>query len=189
MRLTMRAAWSLIGASAFVLGAVALPRTASAFERQQHFGLSAGGAVMSTNGGGSPFGFNLGLHYTYGLTDAFSLMVEADASGFPQGAPPKNPPPQPGFVATGGIGALYIFDVLRWVPYVGGTVGAGYFGGGYLSQGLAAPDVQLAVGVDYQLTRSWTVGVAYRQHFFLTQMNTYPEFTTLGARFEYVWGW
>jgi hypothetical protein len=182
----MRAAWCLIGA---VGCALAVPRTASAYERQQQFGLSAGSTLMSTNGGGSPFGLNLGLHYTYGFSDALSIVVEADTSIFPQGSPPKSPPPQPSNVSTGGVGLLYVFDVMRWVPYVGGLAGAGYLGGGYLSQGLVTPDLQLAVGVDYELTRSWTIGAAYRQHFFVTQMNTYPEFTSLGLRFEYVWGW
>jgi hypothetical protein len=83
---------------------------------------------------------------------------------------------------------MYVFDVLRWVPYAGGVAGAGYFGGGYQKLSLMTPDLQLAIGLDYEITRSWTVGVAYRQHFFVTEMNTYPEFTTIGARFEYVWG-
>ncbi len=144
---------------------------------------------MSTTGGGSPFGVNLGLHYTYGLWDAVNFVVEADASAFPLGTAPKNPAPEPAVVATGGVGLMYVFDVLRWVPYAGGIAGVGYFGGGYLSQSLVIPDAQLAVGVDYELTRSWTVGAAYRQHFLLTQMNTYPELTSVGLRFEYVWGW
>ncbi|MGO8993271.1 MAG: hypothetical protein ACLQVI_08070 [Polyangiaceae bacterium] len=182
----MRAAWCLIGGLACTLA----PRTALAVERQDHLGLSAGATVMSTNGGGSPFGWNLGLHYTYGLWDAVNFVVEADASGFVLGTEPaKNPPPEPSFVATGGVGLMYVFDVLRWVPYAGGVVGAGYFGGGWLSGPFVTPDVQLAVGLDYQFSRAWTAGVAYRQHFFLTEMNTYPEFTSVGLRLEYVWGW
>jgi len=118
-----------------------------------------------------------------------NLVVEADASGFVVGTAPKSPAPEPGFVATGGVGLVYVFDVMRWVPYAGGIIGAGYFGGGWLTSPLLTPDAQLAVGLDYQISRSWTVGGAYRQHFFLTQMNTYPEFTSVGLRFEYVWGW
>jgi hypothetical protein len=182
----MRAAWCGIGG---LLCALAVPREAAAYERQQHFGLSAGGTLMSTAGGGTPLGGNLGLHYTYGLSDAFNLVVEADFSAFLLGTAPKNPPPQPGFTSTGGVGVMYVFDVLRWVPYAGGIAGAGVLGGGYLNAALVAPDLQLAAGLDYEITRSWTVGVAYRQHFFFTQMSTYPEVTSLGVRFEYVWGW
>jgi opacity protein-like surface antigen len=172
------------------LCALALPREAFAYERQQHLGLQLGGTLMSTPNGGTPFGGNFGLHYTYGLSDALNLVVEADISGFVVGTEPaKNPPAQPGFVSTGGVGLMYVFDVLRWVPYAGGIAGAGIFDGGYLGAPLIAPDLQLALGVDYEITRSWTIGVAYRQHFFVTQMTAYPEFTTLGLRFEYVWGW
>jgi hypothetical protein len=182
----MRAAWCLIGG----LGcALALPGEALAVERQQHLGVSAGGTVMSTNGGTTPFGWNLGLHYTYGLWDAVNLVVEADASGFGVGTAPKNPAPEPGIVATGGVGLMYVFDVLRWVPYAGGIAGAGYFGGGWLGSPFVTLDLQLAAGLDYQITRTWTVGAAYRQHFFVTEMSTYPEFTSVGLRFEYVWGW
>jgi opacity protein-like surface antigen len=147
---------------------------------------------MTSSGGGTPLGWNFGLHYTYGISDAISFVVEADATGFAgysTATEPKNPPPQPNFVTTGGVGLIYVFDVLRWVPYAGAITGAGYLAGGYLNSPLVTPDLQLAIGVDYELTRSWTVGAAYRQHFFLTQMNTYPEFSSLALRFEYVWGW
>ncbi len=75
------------------------------------------------------------------------------------------------------------------MPYAGGIAGAGYFKGGFLSSPLVTPDLQLAAGLDYEITRSWAVGAYYRQHFFVTKMDTYPEFTTVGLRFEYVWGW
>jgi hypothetical protein len=178
----MRAGWFLIGGLACALP---FPREAGAVERQQHLGVSAGGTEMSLSGAGP----NLGLHYTYGLWDAVNLVVEADASAFVLGNAPKVRPPAPGLVATGGVGLMYVFDVLRWIPYAGGIIGAGYLGGGWLSSPLVTPDAQLAVGLDYQLSRTWTIGAAYRQHFLLTQMNTYPELTSVGLRFEYVWGW
>jgi hypothetical protein len=180
----MRGGWCWIGG---LVCALALPREATALEREQHLGVQAGATAMSTTPGGSPFGLNLGLHYTYGLWDAVNLVVEADANSFAFGSK-VGAPPQPTIVATGGVGLMYVFDVLRWVPYAGGIAGAGYFGGGYQKLSLMTPDLQLAIGLDYEITRSWTVGVAYRQHFFVTEMNTYPEFTTIGARFEYVWG-
>jgi hypothetical protein len=169
--------------------ACAAPRTALAYERQQHFGLSLGGTAMTTNNAGTGFGGTFGVHYAYGLSDAFNLLVEADATGFPLGTAPKTPPPQPAFLATSGVGVAYVFDVTRWVPYAGGIAGAGLLGAGYLGSPTIVPDLQLAIGVDYEITRTWTVGVAYRQHFFFTQMDTYPEITQVGLRFEYVWGW
>jgi hypothetical protein len=186
----MRAGWCLKGglACAFSLAFVfAFAHPAHAYERQQHLGVSAGGMAFSPNGGGTTLGGNLGLHYNYGLSDAFTLVLEADASAFPLGTAPKTPPPQPSIVTTGGVGLVYVFDVLRWVPYAGGLVGAGYFTGGYLPKGVGALDLELAAGLDYQITRTWTVGAAYRQHFFVTQTNTFGE--TISLRFQYVWGW
>ena len=175
-----------------VAGAMALAaaREASAFERQQHVGIDTAGAVMSTDNGGTQFGGSLGLHYTYGLLDSLNLAAEANTALLVNGTKPaKNPAPQPGVVATGGVGAMYIFDVLRWVPYGGALVGPAYLGGGFMSGGLGTLDVQLCLGLDYQINRSWTVGATYRQHLFVFKMDTYPEFTTLGLRFEYTWGW
>jgi hypothetical protein len=171
--------------------AVTSARPALAFERQQHVGADLGGAVLSTNGGSSKFGGSAGLHYTYGVLDSLNLVFEVAAFGFGIDARPAKgaPPPEPGVVATAAGGAMYILDVLRWVPYGGVLLGAAYATGGLLDQGFGTLDVQLALGVDYQLSRSWTVGVTYRQHMFVAKMTDYPEFTALGLRFEYTWGW
>jgi opacity protein-like surface antigen len=168
---------------------LSLTRAAAAFERQQSFGLDAGGVVSSTNGAGSHLGGNLALHYAYGVTDAFTFVAEVGGSGLTADLPSKKTPAEPGIVATGGVGAVYVFDVSRWVPYAGVLGGPAYFANARVTHPFWALDGQIAVGVDYELTRSWTVGVAYRQHFFLEKTSTYPEFTTLGLRLEYVWGW
>lgn len=162
---------------------------ARAVEKQEHLGVSAGASFMTTNGGTSPGGIDLGLHYAYGITDAFTLIAEVDASAFFLGTKPSNPAPEPGYVATSGVGAVYVFDVLRWVPYAGGAIGPAYFGGGWLNSGFVSLDAHIVAGLDYEVTRSFTVGGYYRQHFFLDRMNTYPEFTSAGLRVEYVWGW
>ena len=49
IRLGMRAAWGLIGG---LVLALTVPREAWAVERQQHLGVSTGGTLMSTSGGG-----------------------------------------------------------------------------------------------------------------------------------------
>ena len=50
------------------------------------------------------------------------------------------------------------------------------------------PGVELALGLDYRISPSIAVGVAGRQHL-LSETDTYPSFTQLLARFEYIWGW
>lgn len=166
-------------------------RPGLAYERQQHLGLTAGGALSSTDGAtGTQPGVDLGLRYTYGVTDAFNLLV--DVSGMSLGTearPAKNVPPQPGRVLAGGVGLAYVFDVTRWVPYAGAVIGPAYAGGGLLQSGFWAPDAQILVGLDYQISRSWSLGGAYSQHMLFTKMSTYPELSTLGLHVDYVWGW
>ncbi len=164
-------------------------RSASAYERQQHFGLEAGGALSQTDSAKTRAGIDLGLHYTYGISDAFNFVAEVGGAGLTAQGPSKAPPPQPGIVATGGAGVTYVFDVVRWVPYAGVLLGPAYFAGARVAHPFWTPDAQLAVGLDYEITRSWAVGFAYRQHMFVSKMSTYPEFTTLGLRVEYIWGW
>jgi opacity protein-like surface antigen len=168
---------------------LAAAQSASAYERQQHFGLAGGGVLSDTDSAKTRAGIDLGLHYTYGVTDAFNFVAEVGAAALTAQDVSKAPPPQPGMVATGGVGATYVFDVVRWVPYAGALIGPAYFANARVTHPFWTPDAQLAVGLDYELSRSWAVGVEYRQHLFFTKMSTYPEFTTLGLRFEYVWGW
>jgi hypothetical protein len=47
----------------------------------------------------------------------------------------------------------------------------------------------LAAGLDYQVTRAFTAGLAVRQHFPFSNMDDYPSFTQIMARAELVWGW
>jgi opacity protein-like surface antigen len=173
--------------------ALSAPRVAAAYEREQHFGVALGGAAVGTDGAPARVGIDFGLHYTYGVSDALNLVAEAADTQLSARDPATGKkavtPPQPGTVATGGVGMTYIFDVLRWVPYAGVLLGPSYFAGERVAHPFWAVDGQLAVGVDYELSRSWAVGVAYRQHFFLGKTGTYPEFTNVSLRFEYVWGW
>jgi hypothetical protein len=174
---------------ATVACALALAGTASAYERQDHLGLTAGGALSTTDGASTRPGIDLGLRYTYGLTDAINVIV--DVSGVAVGTetpPAKNPPPQPGHIAVGGVGLAYVFDVTRWVPYAGALVGPAYFGGGLMAHPTWTFDAQVVVGLDYEVSRSFAVGGAYAQHF-VALASTYPELSTLGVHFEYVWGW
>ncbi len=177
----MRARVSLL---AFVL-ALSAPSIARAYERQQHLGADARVAYMTTSGTGK-IGIDLGLHYTYGLSDAFNLVAEAGWAGFTSSGATG---PQPSTIAYGGVGALYVFDVLRWVPYAGALVGPAYFTGGAVDKAFFVPDLQLAAGLDYAITREWAVGGEYRQHVFVGKTSDYPEYSAFGLRVEYVWGW
>jgi hypothetical protein len=169
---------------AFALCVVAFHRDASAFEHQQHFGGDIGGSAFSVNGQPTFIGAGLGLHYTYGLTDQFNLMTEASTTHLT--LKENVGPTQATSVA---VGASYVLDVLRWVPYGGVLIGATYMNGGPIPTIPVLLDAQIAVGLDYQIDRNLAVGVAGRQHMLLTDLSTYPSFTTVFFRVEYVWGY
>lgn len=156
------------------------PSSAHAYERQWHFG---GGLGYAYAGDGLASGFGASAHLTYGLTDAFNLLAEVDAT--------YHPSPDALFM-NASVGAAYVIDVLQWVPYVGlmaggyETVVTGSCDAGCASTrfGLSVP-----VGLDYQLSRSAAVGVGARYHLIVTGEPGVTSAVTAFARVEYLWGY
>ncbi len=100
---------------------------------------------------------------------------------------PRN---RPSTVDQASVGAAYVIDILRWVPYVGVQGGAYRLAGGEaLANTLILPGFAIAAGLDYQLNRQLAIGIAGRQHFMVSKMDTYPSYTTALLRFEYMWGY
>lgn len=190
------------------LGALALfalfaPRRAEAYEKQWHVGASLGyTALMGQNP--TRHGLGGGLHLTYGLSDAFNLMVEADLSGhFARADVPAVKadetarPAQDGALFTrAGAGVGYVFDVLQWVPYIGLVAGAadvinlGPLCGATDQAPCHDLRLNLAVpfGLDYSINRSISIGVGGRYQLLISGQ---PLMHALGAfaRVEYVWGY
>ncbi len=182
--------------SALAVAAVLLaPSSAFAFEHQHHLGVDGGVAFISIDqkptlsvGGGG------GIHYAYGLTDAFNLLIEgAFCPVALQEA--KNQPPQldnrPTMIENFGAGVAYTLDVLRWVPYIGLMASGFTLHGGALDGVRGAFGLTIAGGIDYQLTRGpkhLSLGVAVRQHFMFSDIVNYPSYTQIFLRAEYVWG-
>ena len=75
------------------------------------------------------------------------------------------------------------------MPYLGVLVGGTTLSGGPLGRTKVLPDLEIAAGLDYRIDRSWSVGVAAREHMQFTEMSTYPSMVQVFARAEYVWGW
>jgi len=178
--------WAFVVA-AFGL-AFAAPRASSAVERQHHVGIAPSFSALSVADQASwRLGGGLGAYYTYGLTDQFNLMVDAGATYLAPNDETRAARRQPATIAHGLVGAAYVLDVLRWVPYAGLLVGPYVFAGG----DLAAPNVHvggaLQAGLDYQVTPSVATGVAARQHLLFTS-GDYASFTTVLLRAEYTWG-
>jgi hypothetical protein len=174
------------------LAVLLLPASAGAVEREHAVGLDVGPAVLVVADKGSPdVGASFGLHYTYGLSDAFNLMADAGWSvvALKETGDSSTPQTRPTTMWGGAAGVAYVLDVLRWVPW--GAVEAGPVGlnGGTVAGTRILLDAILALGLDYRINRSWALGVSLRQHMLVTEMTDYPSFTQVFARFEYVWGW
>jgi len=178
-------------ATAFVAVSVTMPLRANAVEREHHLGVDAGGSMLVIDGKSTPdIGGGGGGHWTYGLNDAFNLMVEGAWSlvALSEARGDTIPPTRPTWVANADVGVSYVFDVLQWVPYAGVLVGGYALSGGTISGIKLLPGFELALGLDYRFDRRLAAGVAFRQHM-TSEVSTYPSFTQLFARIEYTWGW
>ena len=182
-------------AAAFVGTAVALAAVpAGAVEREHALGVDAGGTVLVVKDKSSPdVGGGAGLHYTYGITDAFNFVANAGWSLVALNEklwdPSTTPHTRPTNLTAADLGIAYVLDVLRWVPWGAAEIGGYALQGGTIDGLKVLPGFALAVGLDYRLNRSWSVGAEARQHMLFTEMSTYPSLTQVFARFEYVWGW
>jgi len=165
------------------------PRHAAAFEHQHHLGVDGGVAfisiqdkpTLSVGGGG-------GVHYAYGLSDAFNLLVEG---AFCPVALQEDPEPnhnRPTMIENFGVGVAYTLDVVRWVPYIGLMASGFTLHGGSVDGVRGAVGATIAGGIDYQLTRHVALGLAVRQHFMLSDITDYPSYTQIFLRAEWVWG-
>jgi hypothetical protein len=178
--------------SFLVLSALLWSFPAEAIERQHHIGLAPMLGILkvdskstaSVGGGGA-------LHYAYGLTDQWNLTAEASHAvvASDQDQDGDAPRDRPARVSQVSAGASYVIDILQWVPYFGAQAGAYYVAGGTLPDGLVLPGAAVALGLDYQLSRSFAVGIGARQHFLFTKLDTYPSYTTVSLRFEYMFGY
>ncbi|MCS6899990.1 MAG: outer membrane beta-barrel protein [Polyangiaceae bacterium] len=120
----------------------------------------------------------------YLLNDQFWLLGEVSSTSYSLRRPAPDPCPEPPapcqestfpypvYGLTGAVGAVYTLDVTRVVPYggllLGGSqLGAGEGGWGAL-RGEKAREIRLgmviALGVEYQVTEQWSVGVGVRLH-------------------------
>lgn len=182
---------TLLAAAAFAT-VLASAGAASAVERQHHLGLGPQLAILKIDDKSTlDVGAGLALHYAYGITDQLNFMGEASSSivaAKQKQDDATSPHTRPAEVDNVSAGVGYVIDVIRYVPYIG-ILASGYrLGGGTLDKSLFVGGAELALGLDYQVSRSVAVGIAGRQHLLLTKMSTYPTYTTAVLRVEYMWG-
>ena len=151
-------------------------------------GVDVGTSILAIADKETPdVGAGFGIHYGYGITDQFNLAIEVHYSVLALGVFPTDPPTHPATMWNGNVGLQYVVDVLRWVPYLGATVGGYWLQGGTLGS-LILPGAQLAVGLDYLVTPKWAVGFEGSEHFLFTDISLYTSYTTAIARTMILWG-
>lgn len=172
---------------------VAVPGTARAIEYQNHVGGGPTLDVLSIDDKSTlDVGGGFGLNYTYGITDQFNLMAEgafAIVATSQKQDTPTTPRTRPAEIDRVSFGIGYVLDVIRWIPTIGVLAGGYRLAGGTIDGSLFIPGAALSLGLDYQLSRQWTVGAAVEQHLLFTKISTYPSYTTGQLRLEYVWGY
>ena len=175
----------------FVVGSLLSSSAALAVEQQVHVGVGGGlSALKVDDKSTTSLGAGAGVDFKYGINDAFNLHLEAGHSvvaADEQLDSPATPHTRPSTVSTAALGVTYVLDIVRIVPYGGALMGAGLLRGGTLDKSLVLPDVQLAFGADYYLSRNFALGAAYRQHLFFTKLDAYPSYSNLWLRVEYTW--
>lgn len=132
------------------------------------------------------------IHYAYGLSDQWNLTAAGASAVVATDQRqdfPWSPRNRPATVDHGAIGASYVIDILRWVPYLGLQAGAYRLAGGTLTESLFLFGLSVSAGLDYQISRKIAVGLGARQHLMLGKLETYPSYTTFSLRLEYMWGY
>ena len=178
-----------LAAVGIALSAALAASPADAREKEHRLGLDAGLTMLTV--GGTPYVCcGVGGHYVYGLTDMFDFMAEGSASivSF-RGASDTSSSGRPTMASHVTTGIAYTLDVATFVPYGGVLVGGYLLNGGALTSPLPLFGGELAIGIDWRLSHTWTVGFAIRQHELLTKLSTYASYTDAFFTFDYAWGW
>jgi hypothetical protein len=172
-------------AALVAVAATSVSASAGAVERENQIGLELGVPMLVINGNKNTVatGTSAGLHYTYGLSDAFNLVADADSGVLFLGVP------KPATLTHADVGLAYVLDVLRWVPWGSAEVGGYGLTGDSIGGGTFLPGAALAVGLDYRFDRSWAAGIVIREHLFFTNLNLFPSLTEGFLRVGYTWGW
>jgi hypothetical protein len=123
-------------------------------------------------------GAALGLEYERGLSDAFWLRASAAGAVHRGGGEDGT-----SYAGHGVVGLTYVVDVLKYVPYLTGGVGAALLGGGGLERELH-PVAEIGAGLDILARRGLSYGAFARLASFLDD----SAFVTAGVRLSWRWG-
>jgi opacity protein-like surface antigen len=182
--------------AAVVLIATLLPLRARAEFKEWTFSAFPAYAVTYVDSR-SPSGGGGGLEVGFGVTEALTLKASGFLSWHPAAATKMTAAGTLGEFATM-LGLSYSLDVIRLVPTfdvaigVLGIRGSAGFADTAKSNAVVASStafgIGLGLGVDYLLTRHWSVGVVVRYHAFLTDITRIPVYLFVGPRVSFRFG-
>jgi hypothetical protein len=124
----------------------------------------------------------LSIIYEHSISTDFSLRGELAGGAFHGGA--QKGESATSYAALGAAGAVFRFDVLKYVPYAFAGVGAVYSGGGPIARG-AEPVLAIGGGLDDLLSRERSIGIEARLASFGGDVTVF----TLGVRGTCRWGY
>ncbi len=170
--------------AALVATVVGAARSASATERQLRVGVSLGYDGLLTTP--TSTGFGGGVHVSYGVNDMFNVLAKVDVTAHPYGQ---------WAIASGAVGAAYVVDIGDWTPWIGAAAGPAVLVSMDKACGLSLAEpcrelklnLEIPAGLDYQLTKRFSIGLGGRFQVLLLGYNTFMSFGVFG-RAEVVFG-
>lgn len=145
----------------------------------------------------APSGGGGGLEVGFGITEALTLKASGFLSWHPVAATKMTAAGTIGEFASM-VGLSYSLDVIRLVPTLDvaiglvGVRGSAGFADSARSNAVVASSTAFGIGVglglDYLLTRHWSVGLVVRYHAFVTDITRFPVYLFAGPRVTFRFG-
>ena len=139
-------------AAAVLLATLAVGPRAHAGPDDRSLSLSLGYATYAVKEH-TPHGLALAVEYERGFSEAMAVRVAATGGGYYDGDPSGS-----GHLV---VGFTYLFDVLKYVPYINGGVGGMVIAGSGMDTEVA-PFVEVGVGLEILHSRSFSYGAMVR---------------------------
>ena len=162
-----------IAAAALALALTAPPAAAS--EGVRSFSASLSYGTFRLDDEVEPQGGVLGFDFEHGLSDTIALRAAAAGGLYYQDAM--------AYTGHAVVGLTYVFDVLKWVPYVNLGVGGIVVDGAELDLRIE-PLIELGAGVDFLQSREFSWGLQARYETYTTR----THFLSAGLRMTWRWG-
>ncbi len=140
------------------------------------------GAAMARAWSATRWGPNLELQAEYGINDDWTIRFGASYSAFFK----PGAGPEPLSLAWTGLDAAWTLDILQVVPFL--FAGAAVVAvGGPDTSWRARLGLRVGLGVDYLLSRSWSLGAEATYGLIVPDTGQVPALVTLSLRLTWIW--